>query len=153
MKLLKYSVLIFIFFCLCCSEKAVDGKYIQMRKEVKLFYETDLNDKEVKQFIFINDIGCPNCILSFSNYVLNNFENYRNNSMIFINSTGKNVDIDKFLQLKSKNVIISRKIRDKAKIIPNLGIIYIKENTKSIDTIISIEPNIIIEQLNYMRDR
>lgn len=124
-----------------------------MRKEVKLFYETDLNDKEVKQFIFINDIGCPNCILSFSNYVLNNFENYRNNSMIFINSTGKNVDIDKFLQLKSKNVIISRKIRDKAKIIPNLGIIYIKENTKSIDTIISIEPNIIIEQLNYMRDR
>lgn len=73
--------------------------------------------------------------------------------MIFINSTGKNVDIDKFLQLKSKNVIISRKIRDKAKIIPNLGIIYIKENTKSIDTIISIEPNIIIEQLNYMRDR
>lgn len=153
MKLLKYrfTLLIFLFY-LSCVEKPADEKYVQLNRDLRDFYSINTGSK-TKQFIFINDKGCPTCIVSFSGFILQNMEKYNENSMVFINSRGQNVDLDKFSALNLKNVHISRNIREKGNIIPDLGIVYLKENKQEIDTIISISPEKFIEQINYIKER
>ncbi|MDO5664531.1 MAG: hypothetical protein Q4G63_04630 [Bacteroidia bacterium] len=141
-----------IFIFVTCSSNTANKPSKLMLKDVKRIYQVNV-DKNKKQLIFINDVGCPNCIITFSNYILNNINRYNNNSIIFINSKGQNVDIDRFIALNTKDVVISKEPREGVGIIPNLGIIYLKENISEIDTIISIDASIITEQLKYIDER
>lgn len=72
---------------------------------------------------------------------------------IFINSKGWNVDIDRFESLELKKIVISRDARNQGTLIPDLGIIYMKETKTEIDTIISISLERIKEQIDYMEKR
>ncbi|MPM37494.1 hypothetical protein SDC9_84111 [bioreactor metagenome] len=135
------------------NEKAQDKHYQLINKEVNELFQVNLSDDTPKKLIFINDNGCPNCIISFSGYVLNHIDRFKDNSLILINSKGINVDIDKFLDLNAKNIFVSRNIRKQSKILPDLGIIYLKENSNEVDTIISINASTIREQLNYIENK
>lgn len=155
MKTLKFFSLFGILFLLLsgCSSEMSDERYRSISREVKEVYRVNINDKNVKQLIFINDLGCSGCVLSFSGYILNNIDRFNDNSLIFISSKGRNVDVDKFVKSKTKNIIISRNIRKQSEIIPNLGVVYLRENGNEVDTIVSIDASTLSEQLAYIEDR
>lgn len=147
--LLCFSILLFIQ----CNEKVQNDIYQQINSEINEFYQVDLDDSNAKELVFINDNGCPNCIVSFSGFVLNNMDKFKDSSLIFINSKGFNVDLDRFIGLNAKNIVISRNIREQSRMLPNLGIIYFKEHTNKVDTIISIDALTITQQLHYIKNR
>ena len=147
--LLCFSMLLFIQ----CNEKVQNEIYQQINSEIKEFYQVDLSKRKANKLIFINDNGCPNCIVSFSGFVLNNMDKFKDSSLIFINSKGFNVDLDRFIGLNAKNIVISRYIREQSKMLPDLGIIYFKEHTNKVDTIISIDALTITQQLHYIKNK
>lgn len=153
MNVLKYNLIIVLFFLFIgCSERPTDEKYLKMSEDINRFYGIKM-DKTAECLIFINDRGCPNCITSFSNYVLNNIDKYRDNSFIFINSTGWNVDIERFASMNLKNIIISRNVREQGEIIPDLGFVYMTETRNKIDTVISMTTEKFLEQIDYIEKR
>lgn len=155
MKTLNFISVVGLFFLLCiqCNKKEQNEKYQLIVNEIKENYQIDIRDNNVQNLIFINDQGCPNCIASFSGYILNNIDKFKENSMIFINSKGINIDLDKFINLKAKNILISRNIREQSEILPDLGIIYLKKSTKEVDSVISLDTSNIVEQLKYISAR
>ena len=80
-------------------------------------------------------------------------DKFKDSSLIFINSKGFNVDLDRFIGLNAKNIVISRYIREQSKMLPDLGIIYFKEHTNKVDTIISIDALTITQQLHYIKNK
>lgn len=153
MNILKCSLVIAVFFLSTgCFERPTDEKYIKMSEDIYRFYGVK-TDKTEECLIFINDRGCPNCITSFSNYVLNNMDKYKDNSFIFINSTGRNVNIERFASMNLKNIIISRNVREQGEIIPDLGFVYMTENMNEIDTVISMTAEKFLEQIDYIEKR
>ncbi len=151
MRLYHFSILLMavMFSAISCNEKADDAKYNMLKEELKQSYDLSL-DKTIKQVVFIGDEGCPNCVTSFSNYVLNNIDKYKDSTLILINSKGRNVDLDRFQALGMKNIIILRKAPDEKKFSPNLGVVYMENKQKTVDTAIYIDAKEIIEQINYI---
>lgn len=152
LKLLNLIVLL-VLFIIGCARKTSDERYLQINNEIREIYQMNIKNENVKYLIFINDYGCFGCIKSFLGYILNNINRFEDNRLIFTSSKGVNVDIDKSISSNTKNVVISRNIRRQGEIIPNLGIVYLKENTIEVDTIISIDALIISEQLAYIENR
>lgn len=144
-----------IMFMMQCNSKAGDAHYQLISGEIKKHYKINTGKNDAENLIFINDKGCPNCIRSFSDYILNNVDRFEDNSLIFINSKGFNVDLERFAKHNSKNIIISHTIREHGNVLPDLGIIYLKKdkNKTEVDTIILIDPLTIKDQLNYIENR
>ena len=135
-----------------CKSQNADEDYFKFEKELKVNYHKSI-PKNATCLIFISDVGCPNCVISFSQLILQNIDKYKDVGLVFIHSTGKNVDIDSYSSMKSKNIIISSDYPDKSEIIPSLGIVYLKPQKQEIDTIIHIDAYTIKEQFQYMHER
>lgn len=145
----NFLLLVFVLF-VGCSAKSQDEKLNVISKELKNVYNVDIKD-DVKQVIFINDNTCPNCVESFSNFILNDIDKYKDSSLIIINSLGQNVDLDRFNRMGLKNIVISQKSIEQNGYIPDLGVVYINKN--KVDTIISVEAEGFIDQLKYIDKR
>lgn len=135
-----------------CKSQTTDDEYLKLEKELKTNYHKNIPDNATS-LVFISDEGCANCVMSFSQLILQNIDKYKDVGLVFIHSTGKNVDIDSYSSMKSKNIIISSDYPDKSEIIPSLGIVYLKPQKQEIDTIIHIDAYTIKEQFQYMHER
>lgn len=150
MRLLNCSLLLGMLVLFTgCSAKHKDEKLNVIDQQLKEIYKVDLKD-DVKQVVFINDNTCPNCVESFSNFILNNIDKYKDNSLIVINSSGRNVDLDRFNSLELKNIIYSNQVKSFNELIPNLGIAYIKDSR--LDTIVALNAETFADQLEYIVD-
>lgn len=148
MTLLIYNALMLFLIYLqsCTNERNNEYKYIE--SQIKDIYGIQL-DRNIKEIYLVNDIGCGNCVITFSNYILDNVVTKRNNDkLILINSMGVNVNTEKFRTYSDKNIIINKNIRDTDDLLPDLGVIILNQNC--VDTIITITASEIVNQLNYV---
>ncbi|MCK9436342.1 MAG: hypothetical protein PHE35_06870 [Bacteroidales bacterium] len=148
MTLLIYNALMLFLIYLqsCTNERSNEYKYIE--SQIKDIYGIQL-DRNIKEIYLVNDIGCGNCVITFSNYILDNVVTKRNNDkLILINSMGVNVNTEKFRTYSDKNIIINKNIRDTDDLLPDLGVIILNQNC--VDTIITITASEIVNQLNYI---
>jgi len=132
-----------------CNSQVTNEEYLKLEKELKVNYHKSI-PKNATRLVFITDEGCPNCIISFSQLILQNIDKYKDSGLIFIHSSGRNVDIDSYSSMKNRNIILSSDYPDKSEIIPSLGIVYLKPLKQEIDTIIHIDASIIKEQFQYI---
>jgi len=132
-----------------CKSRVTDEEYLKLEKELKVNYHKSI-PKNATRLVFITDEGCPNCVISFSQFILQNIDTYKDSGLIFIHSYGKNVDIDSYSSMKNRNIILSSDYPKKTEIIPSLGIVYLKPLKQEIDTIIHIDASIIKEQFQYI---
>lgn len=144
-----FVLLFFSIYLLSCRITPDNKESSVLQSELNHSYKHKIS-QNISRLIFITDEGCPNCVISFSQFILNNVENYKQNSLVFINSSGTNVDIDTFKALKNKNIIISEDYPMESKLLPRLGIVYLKKGTQEIDTIISIEASQIKKQFKFI---
>ena len=135
-----------------CKSQNADEDYFKFEKELKVNYHKSI-PKNATCLIFISDEGCPNCVISFSQLILQNIDNYKNTGLVIIHSAGKNVDIDSYSSIKNKNIKIYSDYPDKSEIIPSLGIVYLKPQKQEVDTIIYIDAFTIKEQFQYILQR
>jgi len=153
LKYLNRNTCFVVFFCSflvsSCNTSSSDDNYLLLQKELKENYHISI-PKNATRLVFITDEGCPNCVISFSQLILQNIDKYKDAGLVFIHSTGKNVDIDSYSSMKNRNIIISSDYPDKSEIIPSLGIVYLKPLKQEIDTIIHIDASIIKEQFQYI---
>lgn len=148
MTLLIYNALMLFLIYLqsCTNERSNEYKYIE--SQIKDIYGIQL-DRNIKEIYLVNDIGCGNCVITFSNYILDNVVTKRNNDkLILINTMGVNVNTEKFRTYSDKNIIINKNIRDTDDLLPDLGVIILNQNC--VDTIITITASEIVNQLNYI---
>ncbi|MFA5228908.1 MAG: hypothetical protein WC446_04080 [Candidatus Paceibacterota bacterium] len=139
-------MLFLIYLQSCTNERSNEYKYIE--SQIKDIYGIQL-DRNIKEIYLVNDIGCGNCVITFSNYILDNVVTKRNNDkLILINSMGVNVNTEKFRTYSDKNIIINKNIRDTDDLLPDLGVIILNQNC--VDTIITITASEIVNQLNYI---
>lgn len=141
-----------VLLCSACSDKSKDARYNVLNSELKESHQLTV-DKTIKQVLFMNDVGCPNCVTSFSNYVLNNIDKYKDSTLIIINSKGLNVDLNRFTSLGMKNVVISNETYDQKTVIPSLGVVYLSKDDNRVDTIISVDAASFADKLNYIDSR
>lgn len=151
-KLLIYrfglSIALLLLFC-SCSRK-YDERYQQLRKEFKEMYDVRL-PKKVKRIYIINDNYCPVCVTHFSEYVLTKINEGDKDILCFVNSEGVHVDLARFRSIGEKNIYLNNRAkpyRDEGLIPQGLGVIFLHEN--KIDTIVSIDSEIIVSQLEYI---
>lgn len=156
LKCLNSNTFLVVLFCsflvASCTTSSTDANYLFVQKELKENYQQTI-PKNTTHLIFITDKGCPNCIISFSQLILQNIDKYKDSGLVFINSSGKNVDIDSYASMKDKNIIITSDYPDKSTVIPSLGIVYLKPQKQEVDTIIHIDASIIKEQFEYILQR
>lgn len=69
MTLLIYNALMLFLIYLqsCTNERSNEYKYIE--SQIKDIYGIQL-DRNIKEIYLVNDIGCGNCVITFSNYIL-----------------------------------------------------------------------------------
>lgn len=132
-----------------CKDQVANEEYLNLEEELKANYRKSIPEN-VNYLIFITDKGCPNCIISFSQLILQSIDKYKGLSLVFINSSGRNVDIDSYSSINDKNIIISSDYPDNLKLIPSLGIVYLNPQKQKIDTIIHIDAFKINEQFQYI---
>lgn len=144
--ILDYKTVIlslFLFFAYSCSVKT-ESEYEKAKKQIKSLYGNEISQK-IDTIYFINedDIDCPKCHSLFSNHLLE--KELTENKLMLINYKGVSFDIQPFKEKSGNNIAISSKnsFDLKDNILPNLGMIIIKEN--QIDTIINIDSNNIKE--------
>lgn len=156
LKYLNRNICFVVFFCSflvsSCNTSSSDDNYLLLQKDLKENYHINI-PKNATCLIFISDEGCPNCVISFSQLILQNIDNYKNTGLVIIHSAGKNVDIDSYSSIKNKNIKIYSDYPDKSEIIPSLGIVYLKPQKQEVDTIIYIDAFIIKEQFQYILQR
>ena len=132
-----------------CKSQTTDDEYLKLEKELKTNYHKNIPDNATS-LVFISDEGCANCVMSFSQLILQNIDKYKDAGLVFIHSTGRNVDIDSYSSVNSSNIILSSDYPHKSDIIPSLGIVYLKPQKQEIDTIIYIDSYKINEQFRYI---
>ena len=147
-----FSIILFSFCASGCHSKKKNNEDSILQKELSKVYDYKIPE-DVSRLIFITDEGCPNCVLSFSQLILNNITDYEKNSLIFINSSGRNVDIDMFTSLHSPNIIISNGYPVSSTVLPRLGIVYLKPETQDADTTIAIDASRIEEQFKFILEK
>lgn len=135
-------------FTQCTKE---DVQITKLKQDLKKQYGIKL-DKEINRIYILNDMGCGTCISSLSRFV----KDYVNDdkAMVLINSRGINVDLDAFEMKKqaNPNIIINHTvINEPDNRFACSGAIYIKQ--EKIDTIIKIEGENIVQQLQYIFGR
>lgn len=136
--------------CLQCTHKE-DARTTEVKNYLNKQYNIKL-DQSINKIYVVNDIGCGNCILSFSESIKNHVND--NRALIIINSRGINVDLDAFENKKSinPNVIIKHSIiNDPKDLFYNSSVVYIEQ--EKVDTIININGEDIVNQLQYIFNR
>lgn len=152
LKYLKFNLyFLVLLLALCSCSQKNDKEYVQLRKEIKKIYGVHLSDN-TKCIFIINDNYCPTCVNRFSQFVLDKLNNH-DDVLCFINSNGINVDLDSFKGEQNKNVHISTNVlqSNSTLIPPSLGVIFLKD--AKIDTIVYINSDSILEQLDFLNSK
>ena len=59
-----------------CKSQTADDEYLKLEKELKTNYHKSIPDNATS-LVFISDEGCANCVMSFSQLLLQNIDKYK----------------------------------------------------------------------------
>nr|WP_321376302.1 hypothetical protein [uncultured Bacteroides sp.] len=143
----SFIAILTLMFSQCSKE---DAETKQIQEYVYKNYEIEI-PHNIKRIYILNDSGCGNCILTFSEFVKNNINDHE--SMVIINSRGANIDLEGFENKRksNSNIVISHNV------ISNTQDLFYKSGVALfkgavLDSIIRITPDSLIEQLDYIKN-
>ncbi len=146
-------ILIAVFLFVQCANNNIekDEKTKKVADYLKKKYEVNLQEN-IQRIFIVNDMGCGNCILSFSEFIKSHC--FDDSILVILNSRGTNVDLNAFEMIKRKNpniVINHNIITEPNDLFYHSGVVYLDKG--KVDTIIHLQGEDLLKPLQYVFSR
>ena len=142
------KILLYLFaitFFACSSSKQKQFEHID--KYFKEVHNFTIDDKIGKIIVITEGTGCPTCDKTFSDAIL---EYSQEASTIFlVSATGKFIDVQPYLNLENNCFFDCEFNRKEYPEFASTNVIFLKN--KEVDTIITMQSEILTEQLEYIK--